>query len=247
MAPALIPLVSDDPAVEAAVRLALPAATRLEVFPLDGITDARHELSDRGRRVVEAAQAAGLVLVTWRLECGPVLNTLGHHVRRAAAGPVIALCRTAADGPAALAACADAVATFPLHFPLLQANAAAYRRLVLVVSSRPSAPGPAQHDVLHLPPFELDRTAHRCRVHGREVELTPREFALLDHLLTHAGALRTRDQILDAVWGIDFDTGTNMVDVYTHFLRRKLEAHGVRDVIETVRGRGYRLTLPEPA
>ena len=80
----------------------------------------------------------------------------------------------------------------------------------------------------------------------QEVDLTPREFALLSYLVAHADALVTRDQILDAVWGIDFDTGTNMVDVYMYFLRKKLEAYQLKEMIQTVRGRGYRLVEPLP-
>jgi DNA-binding response OmpR family regulator len=71
----------------------------------------------------------------------------------------------------------------------------------------------------------------------------PREFALLSYLMDHPDEACTRDQILDAVWGIDFDTGTNMVDVYMHFLRKKLEAHGIKGIIQTIRGRGYRLAV----
>ena len=106
---------------------------------------------------------------------------------------------------------------------------------------------PLGHDILQFGPLRLDRTAHRFYVNGEEAELTPREFTLLEYLTEHHDTLLTRDQILVKVWGINFDTGTNMVDVYMYFLRRKLEARGVKKMIQTVRGHGYRLVLPTGA
>lgn len=72
--------------------------------------------------------------------------------------------------------------------------------------------------------------------------MTPKEVELLAFLMAHADTLCTRDDILNLVWGIDFDTGINMVDVYMHFLRRKLSEHGVGAMLQTIRGKGYRLT-----
>ena len=69
------------------------------------------------------------------------------------------------------------------------------------------------------------------------VELTAREFALCEVFLRHAGQVLSREQLLSHVWGYDFDPGSNVVDVYVRYLRRKLGD----DVIETVRGMGYRL------
>jgi DNA-binding response OmpR family regulator len=74
-----------------------------------------------------------------------------------------------------------------------------------------------------------------------KVDLPTREFALLEYLMRHAGQVLTRQQILDAVWGIDFDTDSNVVDVYVSYLRRKLDRRGEASVIETVRGAGYRV------
>lgn len=76
---------------------------------------------------------------------------------------------------------------------------------------------------------------------GSKADLPSREFALLEYLMRHAGQVLTRQQILDAVWGIDFDTDSNVVDVYVSYLRRKLDADGAPSVIETVRGAGYRV------
>jgi DNA-binding response OmpR family regulator len=84
----------------------------------------------------------------------------------------------------------------------------------------------------------------RTRIATRDdlsADLPSREFALLEYLMRHAGQVVTRQQLLDAVWGFDFDTGSNVVDVYVGYLRRKLDSHGHVSVIETVRGAGYRV------
>jgi len=83
----------------------------------------------------------------------------------------------------------------------------------------------------------LDLRTRRATVGDRDVELTAREFALLETMLRHADQVLSREQLLSMVWGYDFDPGSNVVDVYVRYLRRKLGD----DVIETVRGMGYRL------
>jgi DNA-binding response OmpR family regulator len=82
---------------------------------------------------------------------------------------------------------------------------------------------------------------HTRRARGREgdVELTQREFTLLETFLRHAGQVLSRELLLSRVWGIDFDPGSNLVDVYVGYLRRKLGEGS----IETVRGAGYRLLV----
>ena len=84
---------------------------------------------------------------------------------------------------------------------------------------------------------ELDLRSRRARVGEREVELSAREFALAETFLRNAGQVLSREQLLSNVWGYDFDPGSNVVDVYVRYLRRKLGA----ELIETVRGMGYRL------
>ncbi|GAA3537859.1 response regulator transcription factor [Nocardioides daeguensis] len=83
---------------------------------------------------------------------------------------------------------------------------------------------------------ELDLRTRRATVSGREVELSAREFALAEIFLSNAGQVLSREQLLDHVWGLDFDPGSNVVDVYVGYLRRKLGARS----ITTVRGMGYR-------
>ena len=103
----------------------------------------------------------------------------------------------------------------------------------------------ADGDVLRVGPLRISLSSMRFFVGATEVELTPKEFALLAFLMENAGRACSRDEILDKVWGIDFDTGTNMVDVYMHFVRKKLEAHGHRGLIKTVRGHGYRFEVAD--
>lgn len=82
----------------------------------------------------------------------------------------------------------------------------------------------------------LDMLARRTTVAGREVDLSAREFAVAEQFLRNPGAVLTREALLSRVWGMDFDPGSNVVDVYVRYLRAKLGA----DHIVTVRGEGYR-------
>ena len=85
----------------------------------------------------------------------------------------------------------------------------------------------------------LDLRTRRAVVAGRTVELTAREFALAETFLRHADQVLSREQLLSHVWGYDFDPGSNVVEVYVRYLRRKLG----EDRIETLRGMGYRLRV----
>jgi two-component system OmpR family response regulator len=87
----------------------------------------------------------------------------------------------------------------------------------------------------------LDPLRIRVSVGANAEDLSAREFALLSYLVRHAGEVATRQQILDAVWGADPDVYSNVVDLYVHYLREKLEALGRRDALKTVRGVGYTL------
>jgi DNA-binding response OmpR family regulator len=91
-------------------------------------------------------------------------------------------------------------------------------------------------------PIELDEGLRRVTVDGREVNLSPREFALLECLLRHPGRVMSRDQLLDQAWPFGVAVTLNAVDAYIHYLRDKLGA--AADRIETVRGVGYRMRAP---
>jgi len=92
-------------------------------------------------------------------------------------------------------------------------------------------------------PVVLDLRTRRLTVGDRVVELTAREFSLAEVFLRHPGQVLSREQLLSRVWGYDYDPGSNVVDVYVGYLRRKLGA----DHIATVRGMGYRLETPDAA
>jgi two-component system, OmpR family, response regulator len=85
--------------------------------------------------------------------------------------------------------------------------------------------------------LSLDLRTRRATVNGREVDLSAREFTLAEAFLSNPGQVLSREQLLSSVWGYDFDPGSNVVDVYVRYLRRKLGA----ERFETVRGMGYRL------
>lgn len=84
--------------------------------------------------------------------------------------------------------------------------------------------------------IRLDLRTRKVSVDGSEVDLSAREFGLAETLMQHPGQVLSREQLLSRVWGYDFDPGSNVVDVYVGYLRRKLGS----DTIETVRGMGYR-------
>ncbi len=95
----------------------------------------------------------------------------------------------------------------------------------------------AQTSVLSFGDLSLDLRTRHATVAGREVELSAREFSLAETFLSHPGQVLSREQLLDRVWGYDFDPGSNVVDVYVRYLRKKVGA----ERIVTVRGMGYRL------
>lgn len=89
--------------------------------------------------------------------------------------------------------------------------------------------------------LSLDTKSRIARCGTVATDLPAREFALLEYMMRHAGQVLTRQQLLDAIWGFNFDTGSNVVDVYVGYLRRKLDIQGRDSCIETVRGAGYRV------
>jgi DNA-binding response OmpR family regulator len=100
---------------------------------------------------------------------------------------------------------------------------------------------PAQ-SVLSIADLKLERVERRVERAGKRIDLTSKEFGLLEYLMLNAGRRVTRPMIIEHVWNLSFDTGTNVVDVYVNYLRRKIE-EGHRDrLIHTVRGVGYELS-----
>ncbi|MAY98110.1 response regulator transcription factor [uncultured Nocardioides sp.] len=135
------------------------------------------------------------------------------------------------DTVSALDGGADDYMSKPFRFAELQARVRLRLRQVNAV--------PADAEVaLAAGGVRLDLRTRRATVDGREVELSAREFNLAEIFMRNAGQVLSREQLLDHVWGFDFDPGSNVVDVYVGYLRRKLGSHA----IATVRGMGYRFT-----
>jgi two-component system, OmpR family, copper resistance phosphate regulon response regulator CusR len=145
--------------------------------------------------------------------------------------PVIILTArdTVGDTVAGLEGGADDYMTKPFRFEELLA------RVRLRLRAGENTP---EVSVLVTDGVSLDLRTRRAKVDGQTIDLTAREFLLLELFLRHPGQVLSREQILSHVWGYDFDPGSNIVDVYVRALRKKLGA----DCIATVRGMGYRLS-----
>ncbi len=105
----------------------------------------------------------------------------------------------------------------------------------------------ARPAVLAVGDLRLDPATKQAWRDTAELQLSPKEFSLLELFLRHPGAVLTRSQILEAVWDFAYDGGSNVVDQYVAYLRRKIDLPFGRHDIETVRGMGYRLRQPQQA
>ncbi len=92
---------------------------------------------------------------------------------------------------------------------------------------------------LQVADLALDLLSHKVARADRDIILSSREFALLEYLMRNAGTVVTRTMISEHVWDIDFDTSTNVIDVYINYLRNKIDADFDQKLIQTIRGRGY--------
>jgi DNA-binding response OmpR family regulator len=100
---------------------------------------------------------------------------------------------------------------------------------------------PRDPQELNVDDLTLDLRRRRAQRNGRQIELSPKEFSLLEFLMRNQGRVVTRTQILDHLWGYDFATDSNLVDVYVAYLRRKVDKDTSNKLIRTVRGVGYAL------
>jgi DNA-binding response OmpR family regulator len=203
------------------------------------LEDDRHvvEHAADGETAIEVAEAtAGLEAVI--LDVGlPDISGLEVARRLRGHGREIAILMLTArdtvnDRVAGLDAGADDYLVKPFAYEEL---AARLRALARRGERGPRRPEP----VLEAGPIRLDERTRRVTVEGAPIDLSPREFSLLECLLRHPGQALSRDQLLDQAWPISAAVTPNAVDAYVHYLRTKLGPAGRR--IETVRGIGYRL------
>ena len=145
--------------------------------------------------------------------------------------PIIVLTakNTLEDKLAGLRAGADDYLTKPFAFPELEA------RIQVLLRRRELKP----QEVFRSGDLELNTATHRVKVGDRVVKLTLKEYAVLELLLRHRGSVVSRTQILDHCWGYDFDSFSNVVDVYVKRVREKLDPNDSDKYIKTVRGVGY--------
>ena len=109
---------------------------------------------------------------------------------------------------------------------------------------RRSAMAPAESNLLQVADLVLDLRSREALRGGKRIELTSKEFALLDLLMRHAGQVLTRSQLLDRVWSLDVVVESNVVETYIHYLRNKVDRDFEPKLIRTVRGVGYALKVP---
>ncbi|AYG80412.1 Response regulator MprA [Streptomyces hundungensis] len=215
-------LVVDD---DAAVRRSLDRGLRLNGF--------RVRTADGGRAALAAVeQSPPNVLVLdvsmpglSGIEVCRTLREAGHDL------PVLMLSALdeTADRIAGLQAGGDDYLVKPFALEELAL------RLHALLRRRPAAP----HDVVRACGLVIDPAARTALRDGRPLELTRREYALLEVLARNAGLVLSRDQLLERVWGYDVDVRTDAVDTFVSYLRRKLEADGAPRLVHTVRGIGF--------
>jgi two-component system copper resistance phosphate regulon response regulator CusR len=177
------------------------------------------------------AQPYDLIILDMRLPGRNGLDVLRSLRAKGFERPVLVL--TAQDAVDAkvetLRAGADDYVTKPFAFEELLARAEALLR-------RPRALASPQ---LNVGDLDLDQGTREVRRAGEFIELTPKEFAVLEYLMRHAGRVMSRTLITEYAWGYHFDPGTNIVDVVINHLRKKIDAKHDKKLITTVRGVGY--------
>jgi heavy metal response regulator len=135
---------------------------------------------------------------------------------------------TVKDKVRGLDAGADDYLTKPFAFEELQARVRALLR-----KGKPYA------TVIKVADLQLDLLSHKVTRSGKSIEMTAKEYALLEYLMRNAGSVITRTMIAEHVWNINFDSFTNVIDVYINYLRNKIDCGAGKKLIHTVRGQGY--------
>jgi two-component system, OmpR family, response regulator len=214
-------VIEDDPTVGQFVKRGLEE----QRWGVDLVTD-----GEEGERLA-ASDAYDLVILDMRLPGKPGLQVLHALRARGFERPVLVL--TAQDAVDAkvqtLRAGADDYVTKPFAFEELLAR-------VEALSRRPRA---LVAPLLRVADLTLDQDTREVRRHTELIDLTLKEYSVLEYLMRHAGKVMSRTLITEYAWGYHFDPGTNIVDVVINHLRKKIDAKHDRKLITTVRGVGY--------
>ncbi|HEY2066951.1 MAG TPA: response regulator transcription factor [Gemmatimonadaceae bacterium] len=178
-----------------------------------------------------SSEAYDLIVLDMRLPGKSGIEVLQSLRARGFERPVLVLtAQDAVDAKVAtLRAGADDYVTKPFAFEELLARVEALARRPRALAS----------PVLHVGDLEIDQATREVRRGGERIELTPKEYTVLEYLARHAGRVMSRTLITEYAWGYHFDPGTNIVDVVINHLRKKVDAKYARKLITTVRGVGY--------
>jgi two-component system, OmpR family, response regulator len=178
-----------------------------------------------------SSEAYDLIVLDMRLPGKSGLDVLRSLRAKGFERPVLVLtAQDAVDAKVAtLRAGADDYVTKPFAFEELLARVEALARRPRALAS----------PVLQVGDLEIDQATHEVRRAGEPIELTPKEYTVLEYLARHAGRVMSRTLITEYAWGYHFDPGTNIVDVVINHLRKKVDARHARKLISTVRGVGY--------
>lgn len=234
-------LVADSPFVTDQVFDAIPE-NLFALHPLEPATGWEADSGGVASRLLEDEKSAEAILVEWDLLKAAAFGTVCARLRNCSS-PVIALVQPGASLTTAIAIGADTSHPLPPSFELLHAQVLAHRRICKSRNVDRSEPAP-DASTIAVGPLTLDLAAGTLRVGIHEpVDIAPRQANVMACFLRNPGLVLTRDRLLADAWGWDFDPGTNVVDVYVHYLRHVLGQFGLRGAIETVRGRGYRLSV----
>ncbi|MFI5257751.1 MAG: response regulator [Gemmatimonadales bacterium] len=214
-------VIEDDPTVGQYVKRGLEE----QRWAVDLTTD-----GEEGERRA-SSEAYDLIVLDMRLPGKSGIEVLHSLRAKGFERPVLVLtAQDAVDAKVAtLRAGADDYVTKPFAFEELLARVEALARRPRALAS----------PVLHVGDLEIDQATREVRRAGERIELTPKEYTVLEYLARHAGRVMSRTLITEYAWGYHFDPGTNIVDVVINHLRKKLDARHGRKLISTVRGVGY--------